>query len=141
MHPWLSPDGPQRRFVVSAFVYLVTTGAFLACAAEGTLAGHTPWNHFALLAEAWLDGRLDLGGAPPAYAGMNDFARFEGRWYVPFPPFPALLVLPWVALAGSAEATADGRFFVLLAGLAPAVLFLALEKEFVSGLTSGAVKG
>lgn len=128
MHPWLMPDGPRRRFVVSVLVYLVTTGAFLACAAEATLVAHTPWNHFALLAEAWLDGRLDLGGAPPAYAGMNDFARFDGRWYVPFPPFPALLVMPWVALAGSAEATADGRFFLLVAGVAPAVLFLALEK-------------
>jgi hypothetical protein len=33
-----------------------------------------------------------------------------------------------VLLSGSAEATRDGRIFVLLAGVAPAVLFLALEK-------------
>jgi hypothetical protein len=128
MHPWLKPEGPQRRLVVAALVYVVTTAAFLLCAAPETLSGHTPYNHFALQAEAWLDGRLDLGGAPPAYAGMNDFARFEDRWFVPFPPFPALLVLPWVLLSGSAEATRDGLFFVLFAGVAPAVLFLSLEK-------------
>jgi hypothetical protein len=117
-----------RRWKLAGAVYFVCTAVFLLCAAPETLAEHTPFNHFALQAEAWLSGRLDLGGPPPAYAGMNDFARFDGRWYVPFPPFPALLLLPSVALAGSAEATRDGRVFVLLAGLAPAILFLALEK-------------
>lgn len=120
--------GRERRWKLAALVYAVCTVVFLACAAPETLAGHTPYNHFALQAEAWLEGRLDLGGPPPAYAGMNDFSRFEGRWYVPFPPFPALLLVPPVLLSGSAEATRDGRIFVLLAGIAPAVLFLALEK-------------
>ncbi len=114
--------------MLASAVYLLTTGVFLLTAAPATLGGHTPYDHFALLAEAWLDGRLDLGGAPPAYAGMNDFARFDGRWYVPFPPFPALLLLPFVALSGSAEALPDGLVFLLLAGVAPAVLWLALEK-------------
>jgi hypothetical protein len=118
----------ERRWKLGAVVYLVGTAVFLLCAAPETLAAHTPFNHFALQAEAWLNGRLDLGGPPPGYAGMNDFARFDGRWYVPFPSFPALLLVPSVALAGSAEATRDGRIFVLLAGLAPAFLFLALEK-------------
>lgn len=118
----------ERRFKLAVAVYAVCTVVFLACAAPETLAGHTPFNHFALQAEAWLRGRLDLGGAPPAYAGMNDFSRFDGRWYVPFPSFPAVLLVPSVWLAGSAEATRDGRIFVLLAGIAPAVLFLALEK-------------
>jgi hypothetical protein len=59
---------------------------------------------------------------------MNDFSRFEDKWYVPFPSFPALLLVPLVLVAGSAENVADGRFFLFLAGIAPAVLFLALEK-------------
>jgi hypothetical protein len=59
---------------------------------------------------------------------MNDFSRFEDKWYVPFPSVPALLLVPLVFVAGSAENVADGRFFLLLAGIAPAVLFLALEK-------------
>jgi hypothetical protein len=118
----------ERRFKLAVIVYLVCTAVFLACAAPETLAAHTPFNHFALQAEAWLRGRLDLGGPPPAYAGMNDFSRFEECWYVPFPPFPALLLVPSVFLSGSAEETRDGRIFVLLAGVAPSVLFLALEK-------------
>jgi hypothetical protein len=100
----------------------------LACAAPSTLREHTPYNHFALQAQAWLQGRLDLGGPPPSYAHGNDFASYGGKWFVIFPAFPAVLLLPLVALAGSAEGVADGRFFVLLAGVAPAVMFLVLER-------------
>jgi hypothetical protein len=118
----------ERRLVLAAAIYAVATGVFLAFAAPETLAEHTPYNHFALQAQAWLTGRLDLGGPPPAYAGGNDFSRYGDKWYVPFPPFPALLILPLVFVSGSAEGVADGRFFLLLAGIAPAVVFLALEK-------------
>jgi hypothetical protein len=118
----------RRRLVLAASLYGLTTVAYLLFAARSTLTEHTPFNHFALLAEAWLDGRLDLGGEPPAYALNNDFSHFRGKWFVPFPPFPAVLLLPLVAFAGSAEAVADGRVFLLLAGVAPAALFLALEK-------------
>jgi hypothetical protein len=118
----------ERRLLLAFSVYAVATGAYVAFAAPETLSTHTPYNHFALQARAWLDGRLDLGGPPPRYAGMNDFSRFEDKWYVPFPSFPALLLVPLVLVAGSAENVADGRFFLFLAGVAPAVLFLALEK-------------
>jgi hypothetical protein len=131
---WPPPQGsPERRLLGALVIYAVTTAVFLAFAARETLAAHTPYNHFALQAAAWLDGRLDLGGPPPRYAGMNDFSHFEGNWYVPFPPFPAVLLLPVVAAAGSAEGVADGRFFLFFAGIAPAVLFLALEKLTRSG--------
>src|SRR5882724_9049199 len=105
----------------------------MACAPGSVLREHTPYNHFALLADAWLKGRLDLGGPPPDYTGNNDFASYHGKWFVVFPAFPSALLLPLVALGGSPEAVADGRFFLLLAGLAPAGLFLALEKLRHSG--------
>jgi hypothetical protein len=126
--PALPPDGPLRRRALALGIYLVTTAVYFAFATPETRAVHTSFNHFALQASAWLHGRLDLGGMPPAYAGGNDFAAFDGKWFVPFPPLPALLLVPAVALAGSPEAVADGRFFLLLAGVAPAALFLALEK-------------
>jgi hypothetical protein len=92
------------------------------------LVDHTPYNHFALLAEAWLDGRLDLGGGPPDYAQNNDFAYYDGKWYVPFPALPAALLLPLVYAAGSAERVRDAQFFLWLAPIGPVLLFLALEK-------------
>jgi hypothetical protein len=122
------PDTRSRRLAVTLAIYSAATLLLLACAARDTLRVHTPYNHFALLAEGWLHGRLDLGGPPPDYAGGNDFAMYGGKWFVAFPPLPAVLLLPLVALRGSAEQVPDGLFFLLLAGLAPATLFLALEK-------------
>lgn len=117
-----------RRLALALAIYSGVTLLLMACAAPGVLREHTPYNHFALLAEAWLKGRLDLGGPPPDYARGNDFASYQGQWFVVFPAFPSVLLLPLVALAGRAEAVVDGRFFLLLAGLAPAALFLVLEK-------------
>jgi hypothetical protein len=132
---WPAAGTRYRRIAIAAAIYALTTAVYFAFAARSTLTAHTPWNHFALLAEGWLDGRLHLAGTPPAYAGNNDFAEFEGKWYVTFPPFPALLLLPLVKLAGSAERLQDGQFFLWLAGIGPAVLFLALEKLRRMGLT------
>jgi hypothetical protein len=123
----------RRRLAIAAGIAAATAIVFLLTAPASVLRAHTPYDHFALLAEAWLDGRLDLGGPPPAYTGANDFAVYGDpslgeRVYVSFPPFPAVILLPFVALAGSAEATRDGLVFVLLAGVAPALLFLALGR-------------
>src|SRR5579862_935310 len=127
--PRLPPaEGARRRRLLALAIYVATTVVFFAFAAPATLRAHTPWNHYALQASAWLHGRLDLGGPPPPYAGNNDFSEFDGKWFVPFPPLPALLLVPAVAFAGSPDAVADGRFFLFLAGVAPAALFLALEK-------------
>jgi hypothetical protein len=141
MPPWLTEDTRARRLALAAAVYLVATAVFLVFAARTTLTQHTPYNHFALLADSWLHGRLDLGGMPPAYTGNNDFAHFGDRWYVVFPAFPAALLLPVAAWAGSPERVRDGQFFILLAGIAPAVLCLALEKMRRSGLCDLSSRG
>jgi len=103
----------------------------------------SPNNHYVHLAQAWLQGRLDIGGSPP---GTNDWACFdtvdEGpcppgrysfsgpeaeryRWYVSFPPLPAVLLLPVVAIFGLG--TLDALFWALFAGLAPMLLFVVLR--------------
>lgn len=127
MSPLGDPER-RRRLVLALGVYACFTLVALLFAAPGIASAHTPYNHFALLAEGWLSGRLDLGGSPPGYTGNNDFARVDGRYYVVFPPFPAVLLLPCVWLAGGPERVPDGLFFLLLSGTGPAFLFLALEK-------------
>src|SRR5579871_4534410 len=121
-------DSRARRLLLAALVYLVCTVTYAAFAGPERLTQHTPFNHYALLADAWLHGRQDLGGPPPAYTQNNDFAVYHGKTYVSFPPLPAILMLPFVKLAGSPENFRDGQFVIWLAGLAPAFLFLALEK-------------
>jgi hypothetical protein len=126
---WMMRAGSlSRRLVLAAFVYLVACVVFAVVAGPQRLWEHTPFNHYALLADAWLHGRQDLAHGPPAYAQNNDFAEFEGRTYISFPPFPAVLMLPFVALSGSAENFRDGQFVIWLGGIAPAAVFLVLEK-------------
>jgi hypothetical protein len=129
--PWsrlLAVDSRSRRLILAAGVYVVATLVFAAFAGSQRLTEHTSFNHYALLADAWLHGRQDLPNGPPAYAMGNDFAVYQGRTYISFPPFPAVLMLPWVKLSGSPENFCDGQFAVELAGIAPAVLLLLLEK-------------
>ncbi|HXN33654.1 MAG TPA: hypothetical protein VN894_17415 [Polyangiaceae bacterium] len=125
---WTHPETSARRLLIAAIVYVVCTGVFATIAGPDRLFRHTPFNHYALLANAWLHGHQDLPGGPPAYTQNNDFAEYRGKTYISFPPFPAALMLPFVKLAGSAEDFRDGQFVIWLAGLAPAILFLALEK-------------
>ncbi|MGK3993819.1 hypothetical protein [Sorangium sp. So ce1024] len=117
-----------RRATIALAIYALVTLVYAVSSPRAIFAAHTPYNHYALLAEAWLHGRLDLGGPPPAYAGGNDFAVFGGRTFISFPPFPAVLIAPLVQLAGGAERVRDGQFFLAFAGVGPAVLFLALER-------------
>jgi len=124
---WLAPGTRSRRLVVAAGIYVLCVAVFAAVAGP-RLTSHTPFNHFAHLADAWLHGRQDLRYGAPGYAMGNDFAEYNGKTYISFPPFPAVLMMPLVALAGSPEAFRDGQFIVWLAGVAPAVFFLALEK-------------
>lgn len=65
-------------------------------------------NSYALLAEAFLNGRLDT---TTCYDG--DCARFEDKIFVMFPPVPAIVALPFVAVFG-----VDFSGFVLLSGIA-----------------------
>ncbi|WP_394826949.1 hypothetical protein [Pendulispora albinea] len=125
---WLAAGTRSRRWILAAGIYALCVVTFAAVAGKQRIAEHTPFNHYAHVANAWLHGRQDLPGGAPSYAQGNDFAEFEGKTYVSFPPFPAVLMLPLVAIAGSPEAFQDGQFVIWLAGLGPALLFLVLEK-------------
>jgi hypothetical protein len=130
---WPEADSRLRRVVLAVALYAACVAIYFAVAPRSRLLEHSPFNHFALLATSWLEGRLDLGQTPPLYAQNNDFANVGDRWYVAFPPFPAMLLLPVAFVAGSAEDIRDAQVFIWLAGIAPAVTFLALEKLRRSG--------
>lgn len=53
--------------------------------------------HFVYQADAFLHGQLALTTRPP---NLNDWVLQDGRWYVSFPPFPAVLMMPLVAIFG-----------------------------------------
>jgi hypothetical protein len=106
---------PALVFVVCAAVYAATLGPRAAGASDN--------GHFVHLANSFLHGQLSVVGdkAP----GTNDWARYEGRWYVSFPPFPAVVILPAVAAFG--VQLWDRLFWALFAGLGPALLYVLLR--------------
>ena len=82
------------------------------------------WNE---LAESFLAGRLDL----IAPQGFHDLTLYDGRWYVPNPPMPGILLMPWVALLGSAEAVNMCVYDAVTAGINAGLFFLMLILAFV----------
>lgn len=102
--------------------------------------------HFIYQAQSWLEGRLDVD--PRVLPNLEDWAcvrvvngekvRCEGRplstdtWFVSFPSFPAVAMLPFVALHG--YQFNDTSFGVIVGALAVALFysllrFLAKEGE------------
>ncbi len=84
--------------------------------------------HFAYQADAWLHGQLHLRVPPP---DLEDWARLDDRWYVSFPPGPALLMLPGVALWGLGFD--DVAFTLPFAAANVLLLFLFLERLRTTG--------
>lgn len=131
-HP---PDAPRspRATRVALVVYLVAVIVYAIFAGD-RLRSHSPDNHFAYLADAFNHGTLSVRCAAddarhvacPPGGGGNDWARYHDRWFVAFPAFPAVVYMLPVALLG--RDFPNRAFDVLLAGLAPALLYLFLER-------------
>jgi hypothetical protein len=101
--------------VVAFFVYWLSNRAFSAGRAD-----------FMYLADAFLHGRVwvPVGLAPNApRLGVNDVIEIGGRIYIPFAPFPAIVLAPLVAVVG--PVTADHWETGINAALAAGVVGLA----------------
>ena len=105
----------RQRWLVFLTAGLCVLGAMAVLA---SFTGMWPWkknsyNTYTLQALSWLQGRLDLGRN---YTWL-ELAIYEGKYYVSFPPFPSVLMLPFAAVFG--ERTPDGwiALAVALAGV------------------------
>ena len=115
------------RWTVVTAVALGLAALLLAALAFRILQDHGGTNSYALLADAFLHGRFD---SPRCFDA--DCAAFEGRTYVIFPPVPALVATPLVALAGP-----DAPGFLVLGALLFAITGLTWNAIAVRlGLTA-----
>jgi hypothetical protein len=81
-------------FVGAVLWTLATAAVYL----YSTDPGRQNLDYFVRLADAFLHGRIYLTEAP---SWLNELIPAgPGRWYVAYPPFPALLLVPFVALFG-----------------------------------------
>lgn len=93
-----------------------------ALSSAGMLLHQSKAPHFVWQADAFLRGQLHLASQPP---NLNDWVLRDGRWYVSFPPFPAVLMMPFVAVFGLAFN--DTAFTLAFAALNVALLYRLLR--------------
>ena len=86
----------EWRYVICPLAFLIVL--WVAASFTGHwVTEENPYRSYALQACAWLDGRLDLGKDYP----WLELAIYEGKYYVSFPPFPSLVLLPFAAVLGT----------------------------------------
>lgn len=85
-----------RHTDVSGFLLVAAaSGLVYFMTAEGRAQ---PLDYYSRLAEAFLNGRYWLTDAP---SWLNELIPAgDGRWYIAYPPMPAVLAMPFVALFG-----------------------------------------
>jgi chromate transport protein ChrA len=84
-----------------------------------------------LLADAFNHGHLNLI-APPT---THDLTLYNGKWYVPNPPLPAILLMPVVALLG-VEGREHDVVSALLGAMNVVIVYLVLQCASESGMTA-----
>lgn len=77
---------PVSLFMVCIFVYYFTS------------PGNTPYDYFTRLSQAFLQGKYWLTQNPPWLSEL--IPAGAGKFYVVYPPLPAILALPFVAIFG-----------------------------------------
>jgi len=80
-------------FPVAIFVYTLIymfSGSF-------SVTADNWYNSYSLQAAGWLDGRLHL----KEDIAWLETAEFEGRYYISFPPFPSVVMIPFVIIFGT----------------------------------------
>lgn len=91
----------------------------------GTLLSHSCWDSYTLQSLAWLRGELSLG----QNYDYLELAVYKGQYFVSFPPFPSVVMLPFAALFG--ENTPNNLIIAAVAVTSAALVYkLALRARF-----------
>jgi len=90
--------------------------------------------HFIYLADGWLHGTLYLHDVP---ADTGDYTLHDGHWYVAFPPLPAVLLLPLVAIFHLSDQDAVSLIFSVAIGLLNSWLMMGVLKRFPHSRSTG----
>jgi hypothetical protein len=108
----------------------VAIGVAVAVAAIylATAPPSQPIDYFVRLADAFLHGRLMLSEAP---SWLNELIPADGGWYVPYPPMPAILLVPLVAVFGTD--VPQHVVSSIVGGAAAGVMYLAIGRLGLRG--------
>jgi 4-amino-4-deoxy-L-arabinose transferase-like glycosyltransferase len=82
------------------------------------------FNYFTPLAESLLHGRLDIASKPQ----LNELVEVAGKYYVVYPPAPAIVALPFVAIFG--ENINQAIISILMASIAVGLFYILARDYF-----------
>ena len=118
-----APKPPAEKPVwIPALLLTLVFYAVFAVTYGDRLLKHSGDNHYVYQADAFLHKQLNMTRPPPH---GNDWVRYNDKWYVSFPPLPAILMMPGVKIWG--YNFNDRLFTFFFSGLPILFLFLALE--------------
>jgi len=112
----------KRDAIVCAILYAAFLAVF-GLTFWDRLKTHSPDNHFVYMADSFNHGQFHLTRPPPH---GNDWARYEGKIYVSFPPLPAVVMMPFVKKWG--YEFNDRLFSLFFTPLPILLLFLAFQR-------------
>jgi 4-amino-4-deoxy-L-arabinose transferase-like glycosyltransferase len=110
---------------IQKFILIALISFFIFALSKGPPPGQ---NHFVYLADAFLHGRLSLSGGGMSLA---EVVPQNGNFYVVYPPMPAILLLPFVALFGTSFD--QSLLSIILASLCVSITWLMLKKTGSNG--------
>ena len=87
-------------------------------------------HHFLNQAQSFLQGRWDLDHVS---SETTDVVMLHGKYYIVYPPFPAIALLPFVAIWGLH--TSDVLFTAVISACNFPLLYLLFEQARAAGLT------
>lgn len=129
---WIEAIRERPNTLGTFLVVLVATAIYLVASSRD----RQDTDYFVRLADAFMHGRIYLTEAP---SWLNELIPKDGVWYVPYPPLPAVLLIPFVAVFGPEfhQQIASGIFAGIGVGLAWLVLGrFALTTRVRLGLTA-----
>ena len=84
----------NRYYLILGFLFFLLTFTVYYVSSESS---KTAYDYFAPLAEAFLNGRLYLLTKP---SWLNELLSVDGKYYVIYPPMPAIMLIPQALLLG-----------------------------------------
>ncbi|MCL2357364.1 MAG: hypothetical protein FWC70_09460 [Defluviitaleaceae bacterium] len=91
---------PLKKFIPYILIFAAAAAVYAAVYAHSGSFSPFAVNHFnsySIQAASWLEGRLDVENI-----SWLEIAEFNGRYFISFPPFPSIVMLPLVAIFGTA---------------------------------------
>jgi len=123
-------SGRNLRFAAVLFCAAIVTLLSLQSLFGISPFGVSPAPHYVYQAESILQGRWDLTQPGP----IHDTIHLHGKTYMVYPPFPALLMLPFVALFGAH--TSDIFITTCISALNLPLMYLLFEQARFNNLTT-----